>query len=363
MTGQQSYLRKCSLIVYGTPPVPSGTGIAIPDSTGGAPLPPFAGTQISVTKSLPPTAADQQGIDLSNLRIQFKVTAMDVDAPPTATIRVINPSDNTAQRIQKEFQSVTLQAGYENGNFGVIFQGTILRVKRGRLNNIESFVDIMASNLDAVYNFGVVAKTLKKGASLLDQTNAIAASVNSSAAAQVGGSLQYSNLPSDLGTGGTLPRGKVLFGMARDKLNDVSDTNGSTWSVGPDGKVQILKLTGYAPGEAVVITSTTGMVGVPEATTQGIEVKCLLNPMIKIGTRIQLDNASINQTTNNSAIGFPAYGDFQFFASESNDGTYRALVVEHEGDTRGPGADWITSIVALNVSASAPPATSVLAYG
>lgn len=363
MTGQQSYIRKCSLIVYGTPPVPAGTGIAVPATAIPSDLPPNPNpTRITISKAAP-TAADQPGIDLSNLRIQFKVTAMDVDAPPTATIRVINLSDDTSQRIQNEFQSVTLQAGYENGNFGVIFQGTILRVKRGRLNNIETFVDIMASNLDAIYNFGVVAKTLKKGATLLDQTNAIASSVNSSAAAQVGGSLQYSSVPDDLGTGGTLPRGKVLFGMARDRLNDVADSNGSTWSVGPDGKVQIIKLTSSGvPGVPVVINSATGMVGIPEATTQGIEVKCLLNPMIKIGTRVQLDNKSINTSTNKSAIGFPAYADFQFFASESNDGVYRALVVEHEGDTRGPGADWITSIVALNVSQSAPPATAVPAY-
>jgi hypothetical protein len=362
------YIRKCSLIVYGTPPVPGGTGVAVPAATSvPSDLPPNPNPTRSTIPAKQSPAADQPGLDLSNLRIQFSVTAMDVDAPPTAVIRVMNLADDTARRIQKEFTGVTLQAGYEGGNFGVIFQGTIIRIRKGRLSNIETFVDIMASNLDVVYNFGVVAHTLEKGANVLDQAKAIETNVNTSDIAKVGSSfqpLQYGVLPDDFGTGGTLPRGKVLFGMARDKLGDIADGTGCTWSIGPDGKVQIIKLTGYAPGTIVEINSETGMVGVPEATTQGIEVRCLLNPMIKIGGLIKINNGDINTTTNKSALGFPAYGDFQFFANTHDDGVYRVYVVEHKGDTRGPGADWLTSLVCLTVDQSAVGGKgAVLAYG
>jgi hypothetical protein len=351
------YIRKVGLVVYG-----------VGQSGSGAPS---SGTG----KSTPADAVP--GLDLSAFRIKFHVEAMDIDMPPTAIIRVYNLADSTVQQIKSEFQNVTLQAGYVNGNYGVIFQGSIVRIRKGRVSNIDTFVDIMASNFDAVYNFGVVATTIAKGTNANQRAQAIKTAIANSPAqqgaqAQAGNALanglQYGNIPDSFNTGGTLPRGKVLFGLGRDHLSDLADTTGTTWSVGPDGKVNFIPLDGYLPGEAVVITAQTGMIGIPEATQQGIEVTTLLNPKIKSGTRIQLDNASINTTqTNNAAAGFPAFGDFQFFASTSDDGFYRAIVVEHEGDSRGTGNDWITKIIALNVDqsgGSGPDGTgSVQPYG
>ena len=46
-----------------------------------------------------------------------------------------------------------------------------------------------------------------------------------------------------------------------------------------------------------------GLVVSPSGGGQGL---ALLNPNIKIGTRVQIDNASINQTQLNSNLGFPS---------------------------------------------------------
>jgi hypothetical protein len=51
------------------------------------------------------------------------------------------------------------------------------------------------------------------------------------------------------------------------------------------------------PGEAVVLTSGTGLLGRPEQTEDSIEIVSLLNPLLKIGSRVQIDNASINQAS------------------------------------------------------------------
>ena len=40
------------------------------------------------------------------------------------------------------------------------------------------------------------------------------------------------------------------------------------------------------PAEAVVLTAETGLVGAPEQTNDGIKVRCLLNPRLRIGGRI-----------------------------------------------------------------------------
>ena len=359
------YIRKISLIVYGTPPVPTGTGIAVPSAPATVPTTPSPLT-IAITPKAPAAPTSQPGLDLSNLRIQFHVDAMDVDQPPTATIRVLNLADTTASQIQKEFQNVVLQAGYQNGNFGVIFKGNIIRTRKGRLGSVETFFDIYASNLDALYNFGVVSTTVKAGANRTAVVNAITSSVNASPVAQGSAGaqqqgMQLGYIPSNFGTGGTLPRGKVMFGLWRNYMNDTTASAGCTWQIASDGTIKIIPLTGYLPNQAVVINSQTGMIGIPEATPQGIEVRCLLNPSIVPGQKIQLDNASITQTLNNAGnIGFPAYSDYQFFANTSTDGIYRAIVVEHEGDTRGEDEAWLTKIVALSLDQASG---SVAAYG
>lgn len=359
----QQYIRKVSLIAYGTPGASTGTGLAVPGA-------PATGPSQPSSPAAQQPSGNQAGVELGSLRIQFQTSAIDVDAPPTAIIRVLNMSTTTADRFKKEFQSVVLQAGYEDGNFGIIFQGTIIRTRNGRLNNIDSFVDIMVSNLDVIYNYGVVNKTLAAGATPSDQVQAIRQSINNSAVAQgqagaLEQGMQVGNIPDSFGTGGTLPRGKVLFGLGRDRLGDVANSTGSVWSIGPDGKVNFHELTGYLPGEAVVINAQTGMVGVPEATPQGIEVKCLLNPLIKAGTRIQINNKDLVTTANQyQGAGFPAYSDFQFFANTNDDGVYMVMVVEHEGDNRGQGADWLTKIIALSVDSSGSAgAGQVAAYG
>jgi hypothetical protein len=147
----------------------------------------------------------------------------------------------------------------------------------------------------------------------------------------------------------------VLFGLVRDQLSTLTESQLATWSI-QNGKVTVVPLTGYLPGDAVKINSRTGLVGVPEATQAGIELRVLLNPYIRIGTRVQLNQAEINTTTVR-AQGFPAYSDISFYASTATDGIYRVLVAEHSGDTRGQ--EWYTKLVCLAIDSSAAPALSV----
>lgn len=296
-----------------------------------------------------------KGLDLSNMRIVFRTQQQDADAPNTAVIRVYNLAESTAKSIQTEYQQVSLQAGYEGGNFGLIFAGTIAQVKRGRESAIDSYVEIYASDGDQAYNFAFCNRTLAAGSSPQDRASAIAQSMDPYL------SQKGITIPQSVGTGGTLPRGKVLFALARDPLSDLTQSVGCTWSI-QNGQVVVIPLTGYAPGEAVVLNADTGMIGIPESTNNGIQVSCLLNPKIKLGTRIQIDNRSINTTTVRQQGIFPRYGDLSFPATVTNDGFYRALVVEHSGDNWSTG-DWTTHLTCLAIDPSASPDKSVDAYG
>lgn len=292
-----------------------------------------------------------QGIDLSQMHIQFHVFAPDADAPPTAYIRVWNLSRDTANRVQNEFDHVSLQAGYVEP--GIIFDGTVVQVKKGAQSAINRYVDIMASDLDEFYNFTMVSRTLAAGSTPRDRLDAVVAAGKSSGAT-------LGSVPDNLGSGGTLPRGKVLFGMAREQMNSISRTAGASWFV-QNGKINLVRDTGYLPDDIVVLNSETGMIGIPEATNAGIEITCLLNPRLRTGCRVQVDNASITTTNVKQQGAFPTYGAINLQASLSADGVYRVLVAEHAGDNRGPQFE--TKLTCLSTDSSASANRSVRAAG
>jgi hypothetical protein len=291
-----------------------------------------------------------QGLDLSNLRFRFEVRAADTETPNTATVRVFNLAQQTVNSVIQEFDTVTLTAGYQNGNQGIIFQGDIKQFRKGKEKNVDSYLDILAGDGDRAYNNAVINQTFPAG---LDAQQTLA-----TIAAQAG--LPVSQATQDLQlTGGILPRGKVAFGMARTYFRKLANANNCRWSI-QNGVVTLIANTGYLPGQAVQINSASGMIGTPEQTDNGITIRCYLNPLIQIGQRVHINNASINQTVLKSHF-FPSYTSQYYPATVTNDGFYRVLVAEHVGDLRSN--DWYTELTCLSVDSSSPPANSVLPRG
>lgn len=287
------------------------------------------------------------GIDLSELRIKFDVKRASTMTPNVADIRIYNIDPATAKKIgsysSKEYNNVILEAGYE-GNYGAIFQGNIKQVIEGRESATDTFIDLICGDGDRAYNFAVVNKTLTAGATQVDQ-------VNASVAAMVGkgvGLGHVGEFPTE-----QLVRAKVMFGNSRDYLRNIAQSTDKSWSI-QDGKVTFVGNRTYLKGERVVLTSKTGMIGTPQQTNEGLNIKALLNPMIKIGGAVEVNNASIarykiNLSVPNSPANIPA--------PLSNDGVYFVLCCEYQGDTRG--TDWYCTLICLNMDITGNPLNSV----
>ncbi|RQU63890.1 hypothetical protein DF143_07045 [Burkholderia cenocepacia] len=280
-------------------------------------------------------------LDLSGLRIVFRVQRGDLQTPNSARIRVYNVSDNTAQRTAAEFTRVVLQAGYE-GNYGIIFDGSIIQVRRGRESPTDTYIDITAADGDMAYNFAVVNTTLAAGSTHADVVNACLKAMG-----KFGVTAGYIvDLPSN-----PMPRGQVLFGMARDHLETVARSTQTLWSI-QDGQLQIVPETSYVPGEIPVINARSGMVGLPEQTQNGITVRMLLNPGVKIGRLIQLDNSSIQRYEFSlSSADAIANRNTSLQNKINGDGFYYVMSNEFWGDTRGN--DWYNEVICLAVDATA----------
>jgi hypothetical protein len=280
-------------------------------------------------------------LDLSNLRVSFEVRKTENETPNQAQIKIYNLAQETENRIIKEFTRVTLQAGYKD-HFGVIFDGEITQSKRGREVGTDTYVEISASDGDQAYNGAIVNVTLAAGSSQSDHV-----AVASKAMGVNVGHIDTA--------GHKLPRGKVMYGHTRDVLRTSAYSNGQDWSI-QDGKLQMLGKMSLLPNQAVVLNSKSGLIGGAEQSTKGITAKALLNPMLKIGAHVIINEADvalakIQPKKPDTSKNPPVDGENpDKLALVAKDGSYKIIGASFVGDTYG--TDWYSEIVCLDVDAT-----------
>lgn len=325
-------------------------------------------------------------VDLSELRFRFQTENADSQTPNTLYLRVYNLSKKTVAMIGREYSTIILQAGYQTGRYGQIFFGSIKQAEVGKERNVDSYVDIWAADGDIWYNGAFLNKTLAAGAT---QDDIVSAIVNAPLAGNLtpgpvevrqpdGTFKSVESAPNNgsaplklstdapgiigaaQGVANTLSRGKVMFGMSRDYARDWAEKNGLRWSI-QSGEFVVVPITGYRPGEAVVLSSTTGLIGVPRATYGGVTVRALLNPLIRIGCLVQIAQDDISRITSQQIGLSYAKGAVPSATPTTSAGFYRVMQAEFVGDTRGQ--DWYVDMICLAVDISADPMKSVSASG
>lgn len=279
-----------------------------------------------------------EDLDMSELRIRFQVEGALSDFSNIAYISITNLSDRTAQKIYEEGKQVTLEAGYEDG-FGVIFKGNIFQ-KRGnaRETPTDKVFQITGKSGDRGLVYGVVNKTLSAGHTWRDQVN-VALDVLKPFGVTAGHI-------ADLGAQ-TFPRARSLFGGVRDLLRTITQSTGTTFHIA-DQKLNIVKSRETLPGEAFVLNSNTGLIGMPVQTYGGIQARMLLNQRVVPGTRLKIDQRSIIQAQLDPS-GVPgSYLNNMSYAHIAADGLYKVVTRDHIGDTRGQ--PWYTDVSCVSLS-------------
>lgn len=274
-------------------------------------------------------------LDTAGLRIRFSVQQRDTSTPHVLNLQLTNPSRQTIEALREEYKRVTLSAGY-NSDTGAIFAGEILQVRNGRENVSDTYAHIIATSGERARNFATVSKSVAAGHTYRDRVD-----VAVQAFEKLGVSVGHI---ADLGQK-RFNRGFACFGMAKDLLREVCFATGTSWHI-HNQRLNIIKNDETLPGGTVVLNSNTGMVGLPEQTLQGVIVRCLLNYRMRPGQKIQINESSIQQAAFNPSV----QGGLQNQLLKDQlglaaDGIYKALLVEHNGDTRGP--NWYTEIVCV----------------
>lgn len=271
------------------------------------------------------------GLDVSNLRCVFHAEKKLDETPNYSQIAITNMAMSTISQIRPG-DRVTVEAGYENGNFGLIFSGDVVQPYVERTEVVDINLILVCQDADVFLNSAFTAKTLEKGSSNQD---VIAACVQ-------GSNVTQGLITDKLAAQSAFIRGKVMFGKSADYLRRAAYSADSQFYV-EDAEINIISAEDYRPGTAVELNPDTGLIGDPSQTDDGVSVKCLLNPSIKLNTLIHVSAESIKRKMvskeGDATPELPA------------DGVYRVVKITYDGDTHGD--DWYCTIEAVSDTVAA----------
>lgn len=279
---------------------------------------------------------EQVALEVTDLRCTFTVTRTATGQPATCHLMVYNLNAETEANIIKEGFYLILEAGYAE-QYGVIFSGDVIQVFRNREDGINYRLELLAVDGSTFLNLNYIRTTMAAGSTPRDVVDSVAKiSKQKIEIEEVSENMDQSKLP----------RPKVCFGRPKDYLDNVSKGNSSFYWI-ENGKLIVRKYSDPIPDDkCIVLTPTSGLVGTPEYTDEGIRIVSLLNPRIVINGLVKIDNSIIARKT----VNIPTSGnDGAQKQSQQNvfdsDGEYQVYSITHAGDTHAD--TWHTEIIGI----------------
>lgn len=291
---------------------------------------------------------EPKALDLSQFKIVFTVGQATSEQPKAAEIYIYNLSASTMNLLagvdsQKINTQVILECGY-GSELSVVFKGRVFQYRRGRDNPTDTWLCVLAISGDAVQNDALVNQSIPAGTSKNEVSNILVSETN-----------KYGLVTGEIAniSEQQYPRGRVFFGSLHDSIQQFGKENNIDFDYSDDVINSINKL-GFSVEPVQVLTPKTGMVGMPQLTSEGLTVKCLLNPKLKRKGRIQVDMSNLQ--TESYDIGYSGQQVDQPYKNPklatNAEGMFIIQAIEHSGDTRGD--EWYTHLVCTAINAVVP---------
>lgn len=214
------------------------------------------------------------GIDVTDLRVKFRVEQTGEAAPNKAKVEVYNMTRSRRQLVEKPGNYIILSAGYDN-TIARIYEGDIARALT-RMEESDYITEaecgdgleqFQTANLDTAFKPGTPVKEVFKSL-------AAAFGLKEGAVKGIGDE--------------SFLQGLSLSGPIRNHLDGLTARLGLKWSI-QDGALQVLPAGGSVSGRATVLSSDTGLIGSPKRKDKGLEIVSLLQPDIRPGRLVKLE--------------------------------------------------------------------------
>jgi len=296
------------------------------------------GTEVFSIRSFPdPNDSNDPGPGPNALRATFDIVQPGYVQFWYGDIVLYNLNTETTEMLLRKDMSVTVSAGYENGNYGQIFKGRLFQPfwERDNVVDFKMTLHCVIGPDKLGNNFVSFAQS-----AYATQAQIIQRIVEESLH-------PLGNLTLPKGIKETqFPRAQTVFGTpdeflswaaADNKYGYYVDDDGLTFDDLSDDATSGNLYTYSPPSLGGQVTEAPGtIIGVPQQTQEGISFRVLLDSRLKVQyppDQVKIDNSSIRFLK--AQIG-------QKISILDKDGIYKVAAVRHVGDTRGQ--QWYTEV-------------------
>ncbi len=293
----------------------------------------YQGAEVyTIETSLPPDSV----FIPEQLHIEFNTVQSIQEGFWYCDISIYNLNPQTLNALILQGMKVTLGAGLQiygtmTSTLDVIFEGTVLQPIWTRINGNTSKLTLhcICGLIEATNNF--IAQTIAGG---VTQRQLVA---------QMAANCHFPLNATDIDQLGTtvVSRASTFFGPPSDAFQNIAnDNNANLWFSSMALHIRELREQDSLP--TIVYSPSDGLIGTPQQTQDGVEMKMLLDPSITLMTQIQLaKGVSINQVQRN-------INSLPTILDQNN--TYIVGRLRHYGDSRGN--DWYTEVTGFVNAAS-----------
>jgi len=276
--------------------------------------------------------ASGNALDVSGLHCTFNIERVANQKSNFAEITIFNLNESTEHTAIEEGKIVIVNAGYENGVYGKIFEGEVFQPMWDRENGIDYKLTLNCIDGDSFLNGNFVKGTMTSGYNYKQLIEAMASSARKK--------IPMGAVSSTLKTQKSA-RGMTIFGDPRDTFRNIArDNNAAFFS--NNNTMHFTKITDVPKGEALVVSPESGLIGTPTQTDNGFSFKCLLNPNIQA---INGENTQMMVKIENSTIRQQKVTFGQKTSMLDQDMIGKVIGVTYVGDTRGQ--DWYCDVTCV----------------
>ena len=219
------------------------------------------------------------GLVIDDIRVTTTVRRSSDPTQDTGKVNIINLAEGREDQIYQRADGLVLEAGYR-GAESVIFDGPVQRVLRDRtLDNVARVTQIvLGDSTHAPAMAGGVTVRSYAG------TQSVRGIVR-----DLAGDLGLAVGPLDMVPASATLHNWSHSGTTKAALAQVLRSAGCSWFE-DDGVLRARRVGAPAQADApaIVLNQSTGLVGAPTRTDEGAEVTMLLNPNVRLGSRITL---------------------------------------------------------------------------
>ena len=273
-----------------------------------------------------------------SLKCSFEVNYPGYQGWYFSEFTIFNLERETERKLIQEGARVYFSAGYSDGNYGLIFSGTVFQSMFSRENVTDYKLVLWCMDGERLFKDNFINFTLGKYSDMT-LTNALAG--RSDRPISVGRISPRVSKEDSI-------RGATFFGAVQNPLRDINKIS-NTVSFMKNDQVHVVSIMDAPNTSAIEIGPKTGLIGTPVQIDYGVSFRCLLNPELMLTNPlrwVKLDLSGVGFKQQRADLGG------KMLSTVPTDGYFKIGGVRHIGDTRGN--DYYTDVTGYSLAGKLP---------